>query len=527
MPRLEPTDPSQREAIDTYCLQNLRIVCSSVFQLPSREASIRDPALSWTVRTFQTQILCLSYPHQPGVSPAKHTESLGKHLPFTTWVFPVLDLFGASINARALTCDRVNYDTGMSGVQLCIAPAERRNGITWILPFLAVSIKPIILIHIQDTTTSLMPPGPHSQSPSFSAIFSRGHLSDTVNNFNELKTQWRDPRDILTILTVIGGDIVRGALAQLCSSGPRHFTPVALSFGWVSYSFSAILAAIGSRRLAPDPDCPCTLIEVETKYPRDVRSWVLSRVVRDYNFKGPEPRGLTVSFYQTVLEKTMGVPDRDWVYWTGVLVIVIQLSIAVIPGALSGNWVILILTFGGIVLVQLQASLPQWKKEMWAGRKIDPEKPEVVCLTRGNGSAFAMVIRNRSGIRMSDMASGREVLDKTTVPATLILAVLWLIHLFCTAGLESDSWYSLAIGAIGMVQNALASGVRRRWGALGIHLMKVNEVHENKVFRTLMAAEEVEKNVGVVLTDIYFPGGLRADEEKWKQEKINSYSEKS
>ncbi|KAJ6512694.1 hypothetical protein C8R45DRAFT_961097 [Mycena sanguinolenta] len=382
------------------------------------------------------------------------------------------------------------------------------------------------LLHPQSTTSNgplicLMPP--YSPSLSLANIFSRGPLSDTTDSFNELRAQWQSPRDILAILTVIGGDIVQSALAQLCSSNPRHFTPVALSFGWVAYAFSAVLAAIGSRRFAPEPDCPCTLIEVETKYPRDVHSWVLSRVVRDYTFAGEEPRGLTVSFYQTIPGKKMSVPDRDSVYWSGVIVILLQLGIAVIPGALLGNWVIFILTFGGIALVQLQASLPQWQKELWAGRKVDPKKPEIVCLTRGNGSAFAIVIRNTEpgGIRLSDMAAGREVLDKATVPATMILAVLWIIHLFCTAGLETDSWYSLAIGAIGMLQNAYASGTRRHWGALGIHVRKYKEVHNKKVFLALKEAEEVEKNVGIALTDIYFPGGLRPDEEAWKQQKIN------
>ncbi|KAK1235127.1 hypothetical protein PQX77_001650, partial [Marasmius sp. AFHP31] len=69
-----------------------------------------------------------------------------------------------------------------------------------------------------------------------------------------LRDQWRDPEDILSILMIIGGDIVQSALAQLVSSHPRPFTPVAFSFGWVAYSFSAILSAVGSRRLVPDPD---------------------------------------------------------------------------------------------------------------------------------------------------------------------------------------------------------------------------------------------------------------------------------
>ncbi|KAJ7124464.1 hypothetical protein C8R44DRAFT_783541 [Mycena epipterygia] len=364
----------------------------------------------------------------------------------------------------------------------------------------------------------LMPPRDLRSSFDLSA---RGPLSDTTKVFAELRAQWTDPKDILAILTVIGGDIVHGALVQLCSSNPRHFTPVALSFGWVAYAFSAILLAIGSRRLTPEPEISCTLIDVSSKYSRDIRSWVLSRLVRDYEFPGDTPRGLTVTFYHTQADKTMGVQDHDWVYWTGVAVIILQLAIASIPGALDGDWLILILTFGGLVLVQLQAALPQWKKELWAGRKIDKGDEEVVCLTRGNGSAFAMVIRSEGcGIRMSDMASGAEVRHSSTIPGTLALAALWLIHLFCTSGLEANSWYSLLIGAIGMLQNALASGARRRPSALGIHLEKVKEVHNDKVFKALVEAEEVEKNVGVLLTDVYFPGILRPDEEMWKEEKI-------
>ncbi|KAF8173741.1 hypothetical protein K438DRAFT_1849897 [Mycena galopus ATCC 62051] len=365
-----------------------------------------------------------------------------------------------------------------------------------------------------------MPPRCHWHLPSPTKLLSRGPLSD--EDFTQLSAQWTNPKDVLTILTVIGGDIVQGAIAQLCSSNPRHFTPVALSFGWVAYAFSAILSAIGSRRLTPEPEISCTLIDVSSRYSRDVRSWVLSRLVRDYEFPGETPRGLTVAFYRTLPNKTMGFPDRDWVYWTGVAVIVLQLAIAIIPGALDGDWLILILTFGGLVLVQLQASLPQWKKEIWAGRRIGKGKEEVVCLTKGNGSAFVMVIRSEGcGIRLSDMAAGAEVRDGSTIPWTLALAVLWLIHLFCMSGLQTDSWYSLLIGATGMLQNAIASGARRDPSALGIHLEKIGEVQKDKVFAALVAAEEKEKNVGVLLTDVYFPGILRPHEERWKQEKIH------
>ncbi|KAJ7310164.1 hypothetical protein DFH08DRAFT_1046745 [Mycena albidolilacea] len=358
-----------------------------------------------------------------------------------------------------------------------------------------------------------MPPRHYWRLPSVD-LFSRGPLSNAGEDFAQLRAQWTNPTDVLTILT--------NALAQLCSSHPRYFTPVALSFGWVAYAFSAILSAIGSRRLTPDPEIACTLIDVGSNYSRDVHSWVLSRLVRDYELPAGISRGLTVSFYRTLRNKAMGVPDRDWVYWSGVIVIVLQLGIATIPGVLNGDWVIFILTFGGIVLIQLQASLPQWRKELWAGRKIKEKKHAVVCLTRGNGSLYAMVIRSDGcGISMADMASGWEVKDRTTIPGTLILAILWLIHLFCTSGLQNDSWYSLLIGAIGMLQNALASGARRSPGALGIHLEeKVKHIHKEKVFEALVEAEKEEENVGILLTDVYFPGGLRPEEETWKKRKI-------
>ncbi|KAJ7310131.1 hypothetical protein DFH08DRAFT_718937, partial [Mycena albidolilacea] len=342
--------------------------------------------------------------------------------------------------------------------------------------------------------------------------------------FAQLRAQWTNPTDVLTILTVISGDIGQNALAQLCSSHPHYFTPVALAFGRVAYAFSTILSAIRLRRLPPDPEIACTLIDVGSNYSRDVHSRVLLCLVRDYELPAGNSHGLTVSFYRTLWNKAMGVLDCDWVYWSGVTVIVLQLGIATIPGVLNGDWVIFILTFRGIILIQLQASLPQWRKELCAGRNIKENKPAVVWLTRGNGSLYAMVIRSHGcGISMADMATGREMKDRITIPGTLILAILWLIHLSCTSGLQNDSWYSLLIGVFGMLQNALASGARRSPGALGIHLEeKVKHIHKENVFNMLVEAEE--KNFGILLTDVYFPGGLRPEEETWKKGKITEYA---
>ncbi|KAF7968405.1 hypothetical protein HWV62_30641 [Athelia sp. TMB] len=355
-------------------------------------------------------------------------------------------------------------------------------------------------------------------------ILPRGPSTQTAANFASIKAQWTDPSDILTILTIIGGDIIQGALAQLVSSHPRPFTPVAFSFGWVAYSFSAVLQAVGSRRLLPDPDCSCVLIDVSSGYPRDIKSWALARMVRDHEIPYDKTTGLTFTFFET-LPKQTGVPEHDWVYITGALTILLQLGIAVIPGALFGNWTILIVTFGGNLLAQAQAIVPQWRQELWRARPVDQGKQEVVCLTKGNGSAYVIVIKSAGhGLRLGDLAGAREIRLRSTVPFTFLMAVLWLVHLFTVQGVNQNSWYLLAVGGIGMVQNAFASGVRRKPSAHGFHIKEVAKVHRHKVWDALVAAEEIEKKVGLCLVDTFFPGGLRSHEEAWVEQKKAEYA---
>jgi len=326
---------------------------------------------------------------------------------------------------------------------------------------------------------------------------------------------------------VIGGDIVQRAIAQLTGSATIHFAPVAFSFGWVAYSFSAILSTVGDGRLMPPPDCNATLINAQTGYARSVDSWILSRLVRDYEPPGEHDRGLTITFFHTSTSKPTGVADHDWVYYSGVIVIAIQLGIAVIPGALFGDWMILILTIGGTILVCLGVVLPQWRQEKWSGRRLEDfkeRKREVVCLTRGNGAPNAIVIISDGyGMKLEDLAAPREVRTRVTIPATFALAVLWLVHLLTVQSLQSNAWYPLIIGALGMIQNAIAAGARRQPGALGFHLEEVRIVHDVKVFKALQEAENVEPRVGLALLGIFFPGGLRPKEEEWRQEKLAEY----
>ncbi|KAI0642183.1 hypothetical protein C8Q79DRAFT_874097, partial [Trametes meyenii] len=320
------------------------------------------------------------------------------------------------------------------------------------------------------------------------------------------RASWQSPNDILSILMLVGGDIVQRAVAQLAGSGPWHCAPVAFSFGWLAYSVSALTSSLGDRRLMPPPDFPVKVANADSGYVRDNASWILGRLLRDHEKYMVEPKkksALTIAFYRTRRDDPCaGIPERDWVYWTGVAIIVLQLGTAIAPGAWHGNWIVLI-----------------WCEEKYAARKLDKKKPrEVACITRGNGSAFVMVVDSSVGsLRLEDLAAGRDRRRTTMLVASVIFSVLWIVLLLTVEGVDNngDVWFLLAIGSFGMVQNVIAAGAARNAKALGFHFEPMQEgdiIAESKVMKALEKAEEKQAGVGLCLLPLFFPGDLRDDE---------------
>ncbi|KAI0354544.1 hypothetical protein OH77DRAFT_1426152 [Trametes cingulata] len=341
-------------------------------------------------------------------------------------------------------------------------------------------------------------------------------VPSTEPYFAAERASWRSPDDILSILMIIGGDIVQRAVAQLAGSGPWHFAPVAFSFGWLAYSVSALTSAVGDGRLLPQPDFPAYVVNAKTGYVRENASWVLGRLLRDHEKRTFKGGSLTVAFYRAAQGGCSGQPARDWVYWGGVAVILAQLGIAVIPGVFSDNWIVLFVTVGGTLLALVASGLPQWREEKYAARMV--ERREVVCITRGNGSTFAMVvISDHTGLRLEDLAGGRDKRKTSTSIISAVLCILWIVLLLTVEGLDGDAWYLLAIGGLGMVQNVVAAGAPRSAEALGLHfepMSKDDVIHGRgaKVMQILKQAEEKETGVGLCMLPLFFPGDLRPDE---------------
>ncbi|OBT67655.1 hypothetical protein VE03_03419 [Pseudogymnoascus sp. 23342-1-I1] len=306
----------------------------------------------------------------------------------------------------------------------------------------------------------------------------------TGGTADELRSQWANPGDILSLLLLIGGDIVQKAIAQLVGckvhlptrkSPGLSVAPVAFSFGWVAYAFSNLLSAIGDKRLMPTADCPSMVVNCSNGFARETQSWALGRLLRDHetrstvDARSQEEGGRAESLRIDIF--TFGPvtgPSYDLVWWLGWATILTQIMVAVAPWVLYGDWGAMMVTLCGNLLAAVTCALPQWTQEKWAGRKLD--KGKVTCLTRGNGSLHIMVfISSKGSWDLESLARGFSVPRLETRWISLALAVLWTGLLISVSGLKEHAWFLVGIGGIGMLQNVCAAGASREPSASDFH----------------------------------------------------------
>ncbi|RDW59171.1 hypothetical protein BP5796_12095 [Coleophoma crateriformis] len=250
----------------------------------------------------------------------------------------------------------------------------------------------------------------------------------------------------------------------------------------------------------------------------------------------PQWQALRVEVFQVNPDSKycQGVIQRDGTWFCGILTILIQLGIAAIAWWFSKNWAIMMVTGAGTFLSLAQGALPQWRTEKWVFPKpkhptTTPKAPGTVSITRGNGSRHVMVIlgsdhRGTTSDKPLDlelMASSddrRHSADQLTIYATFAFTVLWTALLITVAGpAVKNTWYLIIIGVIGMLQNLYVAGATREMGSLGIHLSLTQPAfHETTIPKVLRRVEESYEGVGASLIPIFFPGGMRADEEDCK-----------
>jgi len=382
------------------------------------------------------------------------------------------------------------------------------------------------------------------------------------NAGNEFQLQWKEPGDVFSVLLILGGDVIQTALATLTGG---VITPVAFSFGWVAYAVSAFLSSFGENKLMRcGPEIAILAINLQSGYGRQNQSWLLARLIQTYEFwmakevkdtiETPPPVrdeegaihevrniALCVAVYHWSAKRKPGHPVRDWVWWSGLSTTVIQLGISVIPfGRWSGNWGIFLITACGTLLAYASGALPQWRKEKWHARTLRGKK--TVGLTRGNGARHVVVVLGEEGdLDLEDLAAAWSMEFWSTRVYTFMLAICWLVLLIASTGITKDTWYLLAVGGLGMLQNIVVASVPRYPDAMGIpiELAKMSSLAtayggvkgdgetndqqseipaifaEEKVMWTLMEFEQRFKGNGKRLVPEFFPGDLMAWEEQW------------
>ncbi|KAF7881422.1 hypothetical protein EAF00_011791 [Botryotinia globosa] len=338
-------------------------------------------------------------------------------------------------------------------------------------------------------------------------------MSDIPDDINtQFLEQWKNPGDVFSVLLIVGGDVILLALA--CLTG-RTFTPIAFSFGWVAYAVSAVVVAVGDNKLLVrcPPEISLKVINLKNGYCRENKSHAKAipsgsptaqKPIEPTVTLGRSDAALCIAVFRWIDGAVPGLPSRDWAWWSGLLVSLLQLGIAVIPWGLYSNWGIFLATAIGTLLAYLSASLPQWRQEKWSAATREKD----VAVTIGNGNKHVIVILGAQyGLDMEDLATGKAPDLLSTRIYTYLLAVFWLVLLITCCGIKTDSWYLLAVGGLGMAQNLIVASVPRTPAALGLPIELVSSENEDqivpeifaepKVMWTIMEFEEKHRGRGI------------------------------
>jgi hypothetical protein len=135
--------------------------------------------------------------------------------------------------------------------------------------------------------------------------------------------------------------------------------------------------------------------------------------------------------------------------------------------------------------------------------------------------------RHRHGVseRTTKMLFGIPLGFIMTGVLCTIQSVFWIALLITVAGLKSHSWFILAVGALGMFQNAAVAAITRDPARRNLPLIAVDQIVCRKVMDGLMDLEITFPGYAPFLIDEFFPGELREDEKEWWKNKRDRYDD--
>lgn len=399
--------------------------------------------------------------------------------------------------------------------------------------------------------------------PTFFSAFNRRQSSqspDGAATASVLASQWANPTDVTTVLMVIGGDVVQKALAQTTGC---WYTPVCFSFGWVAYSFMALVSVLGDGRLLPAPDVDCRVINLDSGYTRDNKNWVVGRLLRDLASSLQRDRPLRKEAIRISVWEALDNPNgptqyRHWaIHAFGLFFMFVQLAIAAIP-QIWGDWGVLLVTGVGTFLCLIIGMLPQWTAEKLPNGQ---DSKSNYALTVGNGARDVVVIlgmgkclnleklstsetprnprpwkkfvkpdtislsnnwqeplrfsRNESDLVRFGLRGGMPLGFHLTFCVCILQAIMWLLLLITVSALQSNSWFLMAIGFVGMFQNAYLAAMEIKPEHRNIPLRLRETIFGTRKVMDGIMDLHVRWGCGEQLMEEFFPGRLRPAERAW------------
>lgn len=207
----------------------------------------------------------------------------------------------------------------------------------------------------------------------------------------------------------------------------------------------------------PPADFRAYVIGAKSGHVRSNKSWIIGRLLRDYEQQADplctekdsrDWEALRVAVYRTAPSTQSGRPVRDWVWFSGLGMIFVQLSIAIVPLCLFGDFIVLFVTVAANALTLSHGLSAQWKKEKWACPK---GGGHTVTITQGNGSRHAMVILGgREALDLSILAycDGNSSCSSATRILAAVQSTCWGALLLTVAGLKQGAWCKFSKGWI-------------------------------------------------------------------------------
>jgi hypothetical protein len=386
-----------------------------------------------------------------------------------------------------------------------------------------------------------------------------------MTTVSQLRAQWSDPGDVLSLLLIIGGDIIQKALAQ---STAGRVPPVCFSFGWVAYSFTTLVGVIGDGRLLPPPDYPVKVFNLETAYMRENKNWILGRILRDNEAFMNKRGALNGAAFRISIYKAEDRSKKRRLFTSEIIwlaVTLTQLGVAAIPLGVDREWGVFLITFSGIVASIVAGGSPQWSIEKLPLKRLSSK---YIAMTSGNGSREVMIVygngvaldleelaagesprsdrvweasrlfsarvkgkigethKNGNEYRRAFMYDGLPVGLWMTRIACFCQTIFWIALLITVAGIKSHSWYIVFVGSLGMLQNAILAAVARSPDRRGLPLTLVDTIIAQRTMDGLMDLEMTVTGAGQVLLDEFFPGSLTEEEIAWWSGDRDTYDDK-